>query len=247
MTDRKAINQVANFALLEWPDNVGVGQAPPREYLPRMRARFSSAAWDRMCRLHALPEDWENLSYEEFLERRRVLMAAVIRRGFETLSLDRPDEDAKEDIAEGTADEQRIWHRIAEVERALRRLIREKYESTWAANTDTRVRVTLGDEACSNLERTRARYEAQYARSPQANPPGMLDFCYMGQLVTLMTAGEAWGLFKQPFRDKRELEDLVKAITPVRNDAAHFRSVPARELERCRLAMDDLMSLLARI
>ena len=39
----------------------------------------------------------------------------------------------------------------------------------------------------------------------------------------------------------------VSVIIPVRNDAAHFRSVPLREFERCRLAIEDLMTLLARI
>ena len=74
----------------------------------------------------------------------------------------------------------------------------------------------------------------------------MLEFTYLGQLVALMTTGDAWAFFKQPFRDKRELEDLVKAITPVRNDAAHCRTVPLKELRRCRLAIDDLLALLAR-
>ena len=49
------------------------------------------------------------------------------------------------------------------------------------------------------------------------------------------------------FRDKRELEDLIRAIVPVRNDAAHYRSVPRRELERCRLAIDDLTILISRL
>jgi hypothetical protein len=63
-----------------------------------------------------------------------------------------------------------------------------------------------------------------------------------------MISGEAWELFRKPFRDRREWEDLIRAITPMRNDAAHFRSVPLRaELERCRMAIDDLTALLARL
>jgi len=34
---------------------------------------------------HALPVGWENLSYDEFLERRRELVAKVVRAGFEKL------------------------------------------------------------------------------------------------------------------------------------------------------------------
>ena len=247
VAERRVINQAANFALLEWPDNAGVGSAPPSDYVPRMRPRFSPAAWDKMCRLHALPDAWETLSYEEFLDRRRALMAQVIRRGFEELSLKRGDQDAKGNITEGTSEEQPVWRRIAEIERTLRRAVREKYRAAWGGAADGRIRKTLGEEGWNGIERSRTRYEAQYPRGPRVNAPEVLEFCYLGQLVSLMTAGEAWDLFRQPFRDKRELEDMVKSINPVRNDTAHFRSVPMRELERCRLAIEDLTILLQRV
>ncbi len=38
-----------------------------------------------MHELHALPEDWQHLSYADFLVERRKLMAEIVRRGFETL------------------------------------------------------------------------------------------------------------------------------------------------------------------
>lgn len=85
IADLKKINQVANFALLEWPDNLQIGKKPPREYLPAIRSRFTEEEWDRMCRLHALPKDWEYLTYEEFLRQRRPLMAEIIRHGFESI------------------------------------------------------------------------------------------------------------------------------------------------------------------
>ncbi|MBM3405334.1 MAG: DUF262 domain-containing protein [Bacteroidetes bacterium] len=76
------INQVANFALLEWPDNLSISDAPPKEYVPLLRSRFSPEEWNRMCELHALPEGWENMNYQEFLVQRRKLIAAVIKRAF---------------------------------------------------------------------------------------------------------------------------------------------------------------------
>ena len=85
VTDLKLINQTANFALLEWPDNLNISATPPFEYLPDMRSRFASEEWERMCRFHALPEGWEHLPYDEFLAHRRVLMAEIIRKGFEYL------------------------------------------------------------------------------------------------------------------------------------------------------------------
>ena len=86
VTDLKVINQIANFALLEWPDNIDISDAPPSEYAPEMRKRFEPGPWERMCRLHALPEGWETMPYEEFLPKRRVLMAEIIRQGMETLA-----------------------------------------------------------------------------------------------------------------------------------------------------------------
>lgn len=85
ITDLKLINQAANIALVEWPDDIAISDAPPAEYLPRMRERFTPAEWDQMCRLHALPEGWEHMRYEEFLVRRRALTAEVIRWGLDQL------------------------------------------------------------------------------------------------------------------------------------------------------------------
>ena len=85
ITDLKLINQMANLALLEWPENIDIGASPPHEYIPSIRNRFSGQAWAAMMELHAIPEGWEKMEYFEFLQRRRKQMAAIIRRGFETL------------------------------------------------------------------------------------------------------------------------------------------------------------------
>lgn len=34
--DLKRINQLANFALLEWPENIKIGDTPPAEYVPQI-------------------------------------------------------------------------------------------------------------------------------------------------------------------------------------------------------------------
>jgi hypothetical protein len=86
ITDLKIINQMANFALLEWPDNIAISDSPPSSYLPAIRGRFSDGDWRRMHELHAFPDGWEDLDYSAFLVERRKLMAAIIRRGFQTLT-----------------------------------------------------------------------------------------------------------------------------------------------------------------
>ena len=83
--DLKRINQLANFALLEWPENIDISDTPPSEYVPQIRPRFPDTEWTRMQEYHALPENWHEMSYETFLQERRKLMAAIIRRGFESL------------------------------------------------------------------------------------------------------------------------------------------------------------------
>lgn len=85
ISDLKVINQAANYALLEWPDNISISDDPPSTYLPQMKARFDETAWKEMCEMHALPDGWEAMSYEEFLPKRRVLMAQIIKRGFEAI------------------------------------------------------------------------------------------------------------------------------------------------------------------
>jgi hypothetical protein len=86
ITDLKVISQQANMALLEWPDNLDIGDAPPSEYVPKLRQRFRESAWRSMHDLHALPEGWETMRYEDFLTERRKRMGAIIRRGFDTLA-----------------------------------------------------------------------------------------------------------------------------------------------------------------
>ena len=85
--EQTEINQMANYALLEWPENIDIGMTPPDEYVPEIRARFvgQEAQWNKMLADHALPADWETMTYPAFLEARRKLMAAVIRQGFESL------------------------------------------------------------------------------------------------------------------------------------------------------------------
>lgn len=85
VNDLKVINQMANYALLEWPDNLSISGAPPHRYVPEIRKRFSEDEWQMMQELHALPDGWEHTEYSVFLDERRKRMAAIIRRGFESL------------------------------------------------------------------------------------------------------------------------------------------------------------------
>ena len=85
----RSINQIANFALVEWEDNIEISDQPPSTYVPEYEGRLTRArgadALTAQYAAHALPENWWSLDYETFLTNRRSLMAAVIRQAFEKL------------------------------------------------------------------------------------------------------------------------------------------------------------------
>ena len=85
INDLRHINQMANFALLEWPDNISISDDAPSSYVPKILARFGVDAAQQMMQDHALPEGWETLAYDEFLIARRSMMATVIQKGFGAL------------------------------------------------------------------------------------------------------------------------------------------------------------------
>jgi hypothetical protein len=78
-------NQIANYGLVEWGDNVGIGRKAPKEYLPTYLARFSASTLERMYFWHALPDGWEEMDYDEFLRKRREMIGAVVREAFSRL------------------------------------------------------------------------------------------------------------------------------------------------------------------
>lgn len=85
--DLKQINQIANFAAVEWPTNIKIGRKPPSGYVPPLDHAMSGEERDRMYSWHALPSLWWELPYHEFLVQRRVLMADVIRQAWELLTI----------------------------------------------------------------------------------------------------------------------------------------------------------------
>lgn len=86
ITSTRDTNQIANYAFVEWGDNIKISDQPPSEYLSKFKARFGADELAQMYRWHALPENWEKLEYSDFLEKRRELMAQIIAEGYKTLT-----------------------------------------------------------------------------------------------------------------------------------------------------------------
>jgi hypothetical protein len=82
ITEVRDTNQIANYALVEWDDNIGISDTSPAEYWPLYAARFQGDDLKQMMLWHALPDGWEKMEYKAFLAERRSLMANIIRDGF---------------------------------------------------------------------------------------------------------------------------------------------------------------------
>ncbi len=83
-TDSK-INQIANYAFIDWKDNMEIlDEAPSSYYLIICKGRTPEEI-SKMEDENALPHGWEKMSYEEFLEARRKLMAGKIKEGYDFL------------------------------------------------------------------------------------------------------------------------------------------------------------------
>jgi hypothetical protein len=83
--DRFLVNQIGNFAWVEWDDNIDISDMAPAQYWPLYAKRHDAAELLQMMQWQALPQDWFSLSYEDFLAARRKLIAQIIRSGFDRL------------------------------------------------------------------------------------------------------------------------------------------------------------------
>jgi len=86
--ENRDINQIGNMALVEWADNIDISDAAPAVYWPEQVAKKNLDA-DRLKQqeeLHALPDGWQEMEYQEFLAARRSLMAQVVEKAYRQLT-----------------------------------------------------------------------------------------------------------------------------------------------------------------
>lgn len=79
------INQMANYAFIDWKDNMKILDEAPSVYYSVVCEGRGQEEIQRMEEENALPHGWENMPYEDFLVERRKLMAAKIKQAFEVL------------------------------------------------------------------------------------------------------------------------------------------------------------------
>jgi len=85
VTERARVNAIANMAFVDWSDNATISDSSPIEYWSTMTSGMDPARVKRQAHWHALPVGWEQLDYDDFCEKRRKLIGAVVKEGFQRL------------------------------------------------------------------------------------------------------------------------------------------------------------------
>lgn len=78
-------NQIANFAYLDYATNIDISDAPPAEYVGRYKEKLGEEGYKLACEQNALPQNFENLEYTEFIAQRRMLMSKIIKKAYDEL------------------------------------------------------------------------------------------------------------------------------------------------------------------
>lgn len=75
-------NQIANFTYLDYNTNIDISDDPPEKYVERYRRKLGEEGYKKTCAENALPVDFEKMSYPDFLDQRRKLMAGIVKQAY---------------------------------------------------------------------------------------------------------------------------------------------------------------------
>ncbi len=84
--DDRDRNQIANYTFLDYQTNINISDDAPAIYAAKQRNRLGNEAYALSLSQNAIPENFENMTYYEFLEQRRRLMAGIIKKAYALLS-----------------------------------------------------------------------------------------------------------------------------------------------------------------
>ena len=241
ITDRKIVNQAANYADLGYYENSMIGAQSPKEYVPRLRDELDldDDRWGRMCAEHALPPDWESMDYNTFLIARRERMAELTHVAFRTLGGESKSVPLSPPWFLPGADA--VWRRIAETERVLREAVRNVYTARFGERAPERIEAALDERERETLTR------ALRSRPSGANPLSIVDYLYLVQLPRLLftndTQQEARSRLGGVKDAKQRLLAAIEQIAPVRNEIAHVREVSQDRLMKASVACGDVLGM----
>ncbi|WP_200385043.1 AAA family ATPase [Rhodocyclus tenuis] len=139
-----------------------------------------------------------------------------------------------------------VWALIERAELSLRAYIRSEYSKKFGDKLQAKITQALGASSAAKVMSNVTKSNGRYRYTQRDVALDIFDGLYLGQMAQLMIWGEAWPAFQHLVQDKRELEMLMAPVNAVRTDKAHFYKVPERELLRCKLHCEDLLSLIQK-
>lgn len=86
-TNDRDRNQLANFTYLDYVTNIDISDKAPADYVNAYRQKLGDDGYKKTCEQNALPENFENMEYPVFLEKRRQLMAQIVKKAYEQLCI----------------------------------------------------------------------------------------------------------------------------------------------------------------
>lgn len=78
-------NQAANFTYLDYNTNIHVSDRQPQDYAAAFREKLGDEEYIKTCSQHALPDNFETMDYFEFIQKRRYLMAEIVKKAYQRL------------------------------------------------------------------------------------------------------------------------------------------------------------------
>lgn len=76
---------MANFTYLDYNTNIDISDDAPAAYIERFKAKLGEDSYAKHLADNAIPLGFENMDYFEFLEKRRKLMAGIIKKAYQKL------------------------------------------------------------------------------------------------------------------------------------------------------------------
>lgn len=86
ITDDRERNQIANYTYLDYQTNINISDDDPKVYATKQRIKLGEYAYKLTLAQNAIPENFESMSYNDFLHERRRLMAGIIKAAYRQLT-----------------------------------------------------------------------------------------------------------------------------------------------------------------
>lgn len=78
-------NQIANFTYIDYQTNIDISDRAPSDYVLEYRNKLGEDEYKKTCRENALPDGFENMTFQDFLAQRRILMSKIIKKAYDKL------------------------------------------------------------------------------------------------------------------------------------------------------------------